>query len=357
VTLIPGDGIGPEVTEATTRVLDATGVSFQWDVQHVGAALIESVGSPLPDSVIDSIRRNQVALKGPVGTPVGTGFPSVNVTLRKKAGLHANIRPCKSYDGVPSRYRDVDLVIVRDATEDIYSGIEFAHGTPAAELLRTTILQLDPAARIADGSGITIKPISVEASRRVAEVAFSFARAHGRRRVTAVHKANLMKATDGLFLAVAKEVASQNTDIEFDDRIVDNLCAELVQRPEEFDVLLCPMQYGDILSDLAAGLIGGVGIAPGMAVGTEAALFEPGHGSAPKHAGKNRVNPVAMMLSGVLLLRHLGECDAADRLEGAISSVIVAGGCVTYDLKVRRDDPTAVGTSAFADAVVDILSA
>ena len=357
VTFIPGDGIGPEVSDAARRVLEATGVEFEWDIQEAGAAVIESAGTPLPDSVIESIRTNRVALKGPIGTPVGTGFPSVNVALRRAADLYANIRPCKSYAGGPSRYQDVDLVIVRDTTEDLYSGIEFAKDSPELVALRAVIQELSPKARIPDDAGITIKPISVTASRRVVELAFEFARANGRRKVTAAHKANLMKCTDGIFLAVAREIAAENADIEFDDRIVDNLCAELVQRPEEFDVLVCPMQYGDLLSDLAAGLIGGVGIAPGMSVGTHAALFESTHGSAPKHAGQDRANPMAMMLSGVMLLRHLAENEAADHLERSISSVIAAGDSVTYDLKPRRDDPTAVGTSVVTDAVIAGLAA
>jgi isocitrate dehydrogenase (NAD+) len=357
VTLIPGDGTGPEIAKATRRVLEATGVEFNWDVQEAGADIAPShAGNPLPDGVIDSIRRSSVAIKGPITTPVGTGFRSVNVALRKTLDLYACVRPCKTYEGVRSRYDAIDLVIVRENTEDLYAGIEFEEGTERCEELVRLVEGL-LGARIRPQSGISIKPISIMGSERIARFAFEYARKEGRRKVTAVHKANIMKHTDGLFLRICREVAEQYPDIEFEDRIVDNMCMQLVQKPELYDVLLCPNLYGDILSDLCAGLVGGLGVAPGANFGTEAALFEPTHGSAPRYAGLNKVNPAAMMLSGVLMLRHLGERDAGDRLERAISETIAEGKDVTYDLKPERDDPTAVGTSEMADAIIRRLGA
>ncbi len=356
VTLIPGDGIGPELTEATRRVLESTGVAFDWDVQEAGADVMdEHGGNPLPEHVLDSIIRNGVALKGPITTPVGTGFRSVNVTLRKTLDLYGQVRPCKSYRGVRSRYEDVDLIVVREATEDLYAGIEYEQGSDEARELIEWIGAHGGTVR--PDSGISIKPISVTGTRRIVEFAFDYARRNGRRKVTAVHKANIMKFSDGLWLHVAREVAEQNTDIEFEDRIVDNLCMQLVQRPEEYDVLVLPNLYGDIVSDLCAGLVGGLGIAPGANFGTKAAVFEPTHGSAPKYAGQNKANPMAMMLSGVLMLRHLDEMEAADRLEAAIAEVIAEGKSVTYDMKPTRDDPTAVGTSEVADAIIEKLGA
>jgi isocitrate dehydrogenase (NAD+) len=356
VTLIPGDGTGPELAEATRRVLETTGVELDWDVQEAGADVMDKHGgNPLPEHVLDSIKRTGVALKGPITTPVGGGFRSVNVTLRKTLDLYGQVRPCKSYHGVRSRYENVDLVIVREATEDLYAGIEFEEGTAHAEELAKWIEA--HGGRVPRRSGISIKPLSVDGSRRIVEFAFDYARRNGRRKVTAVHKANIMKFSDGLFLRVAREVAEENGDVEFDDRIVDNLCMQLVQRPEEYDVLVLPNLYGDIVSDLAAGLIGGLGLAPGGNFGTHAAVFEPTHGSAPKYAGQNKVNPMAMMLSGMLMLRHLEEEDAAKRLEEAISEVIAEGESVTYDMKPTRDDPTAVGTSEVADAIVEKLGA
>jgi isocitrate dehydrogenase (NAD+) len=353
VTLIPGDGTGPEIAEATRRVLEATGAEFDWDTQHAGADVMEEYGgNPLPEHVLDSVKRNGVAIKGPITTPVGTGFRSVNVALRKALDLYGQVRPCKSYPGVRSRYRDVDLVVVRENTEDLYAGIEFEEGNDeTAELLEW--LGEHQYAGIRQDSGISVKAISVSGTRRIIEFAFGYARKNGRRKVTAVHKANIMKFTDGLFLQVAREVAAENEDIEFEDRIVDNLSMQLVQRPEEYDVLVCPNLYGDIVSDLCAGLVGGLGLAPGGNFGTHAAVFEPTHGSAPKYAGQNRVNPMAMMLSGVMMLRHLEERDSADRLEAAIAAVIAEGKSVTYDMKPARDDPTAVGTSEVADAIID----
>jgi isocitrate dehydrogenase (NAD+) len=357
VTLIPGDGTGPEIAAATRRVLEATGVEFNWDIQEAGADIApEHAGNPLPDGVIDSIRRSTVAIKGPITTPVGTGFRSVNVALRKTLDLYACVRPCKSYAGVRSRYDDIDLVIVRENTEDLYAGIEFEEGTErVGEVIRLAENLLG--ARIRPDSGISLKPISISGSQRIVRFAFDYARKEGRRKVTAVHKANIMKHTDGLFLRIAREVAEEYPDIEFEDRIVDNMCMQLVQKPELYDVLVAPNLYGDILSDLCAGLVGGLGVAPGANFGTEAALFEPTHGSAPRYAGQNKVNPAAMILSGVLMLRHLGEREAGDRLERAIEEVFAEGKDVTYDMKPDRDDPTAVGTAAMADAIIERLGA
>ena len=354
VTFIPGDGTGPEIAEATKRVLDATGVAFNWDVQEAGIDIMETAGTPLPDSVLESIRRTKVAIKGPITTPVGTGFRSVNVALRKAIDLYACVRPCKSYEGVRSKYDNIDLVIVRENTEDLYAGIEFEKDTPDAKKIIAEIEALT-GENIREHSGISIKPISVEGTRRIVQYAFDYAREFGRKKVTAVHKANIMKYTDGLFLAVATEVAAENPDIEFEERIVDNMCMQLVQKPELYDVLVLPNLYGDVLSDLCAGLVGGLGVAPGANIGTEAALFEPTHGSAPKYAGLNKVNPMAMMLSGVMMLRYLKETDAADRMENAIAEVIREGTDVTYDMKEDRNDPTAVGTSGVADALVKKL--
>jgi isocitrate dehydrogenase (NAD+) len=357
VVLIPGDGTGPELTEATRRVLEATGVEFEWDVRHAGTDVMEQHGgNPLPDEVLDAIRDAGVALKGPITTPVGGGFRSVNVGLRKALDMYAQIRPCKTYPGVRSRFEDVDLVIVRENTEDLYAGIEYEQGTPDAEELIRWIESKGGKLRWND-AGISIKPISITGTRRIFEFAFDWARRNGRRKITAVHKANIMKFSDGLWLHVAREVAEENSDIEFDDRIVDNMCMQLVQRPEEYDVLVLPNLYGDVLSDLCAGMIGGLGLAPGGNYGDGAAVFEPTHGSAPKYKGQNKVNPMAQMLSGMLMLRHLEETDAANRLEGAIAAVIAEGESVTYDMKPSRDDPTAVGTSQVADAIIQKLEA
>jgi isocitrate dehydrogenase (NAD+) len=357
VVLIPGDGTGPELTEATRRVLEATGVELEWDVREAGADVMEKHGgNPLPPEVLDAIRETGVALKGPITTPIGGGFRSVNVALRKELDMYAQVRPCKSYPGVRSRFADVDLIIVRENTEDLYAGIEYEQGTPEAAELIAWIEGHGGRLRHTD-AGISIKPISVTGTRRIFEFAFDYARSNGRRKITAVHKANIMKFTDGLWLQVAREVAAENVDIEFDDRIVDNMCMQLVQRPEEYDVLVLPNLYGDVLSDLAAGMIGGLGVAPGGNHGEAVAVFEPTHGSAPKYAGQNKVNPIAQMLSGVLMLRHLDERSAADRLESAIAAVIAEGESVTYDMKPNRDDPTAVGTSEVADAVIGKLEA
>ena len=357
VILIPGDGTGPELTEATRRVLEATGVDFEWDVRQAGADVMEKHGgNPLPDDVLDAIRETGVALKGPITTPVGGGFRSVNVALRKSLDLYAQLRPCKTYPGVRTRFEDVDLIVVRENTEDLYAGIEYEQGSEEARELIDWIKSKGGTLAHED-AGISIKPISVSGTRRIVQFAFDYARRNGRRKVTAVHKANIMKFSDGLYLRVAGEVAAENDDIEFDDRIVDNMCMQLVQRPEEYDVLVLPNLYGDVVSDLCAGMIGGLGLAPGANFGEGIAIFEPTHGSAPKYAGQNKVNPMAQMLSGMLMLRHLDEQEAADNLEQAIGSVIQEGQSVTYDMKPTRDDPTAVGTSEVADAIIDKLGA
>jgi len=312
-------------------------------------------GNPLPEDVLAAIRETGIALKGPITTPVGVGFRSVNVALRKSLDLYAQVRPCKTYPGVRSRFEDVDLVIVRENTEDLYAGIEFEQGS---EDVRELIEWLAAhGGKVRPDSGISIKPISITGTRRIVQFAFDYARRNRRRKVTAVHKANIMKFSDGLYLHVAREVAAENDDIEFDDRIVDNMSMQLVQRPEEYDVLVLPNLYGDVLSDLCAGLIGGLGLAPGGNFGEGIAIFEPTHGSAPKYAGQNKVNPMAQMLSGMLMLRHLEEIEAAAQLESAIAAVIAEGKSVTYDMKPRRDDPTAVGTSEVADAIIGRLGA
>jgi isocitrate dehydrogenase (NAD+) len=356
VTLIPGDGVGPEICDATVRVLESTGVQFDWDVQQAGAAAIAEFGTPLPEHVLASIRKNKVAIKGPITTPIGSGFRSVNVALRLELDLYALVRPVKAYKGARNLRDDLDFVIVRENTEDLYAGLEFERGTPDCEHLITEISGLLKK-KIRPDSGLSIKPISVSGTKRIVEFAFDYARKNKRRKVTAVHKANIMKHTDGLFLAVARQVAEKNPDIEFEDRIVDNMCMQLVLRPKEYDVLCCPNLYGDIISDLGAGMIGGLGLAPGANIGTNGAVFEATHGSAPKYTGQNKVNPMAVMLSGVLMLRHLEEVAAADAMEGAIARVIEIGENVTYDLKEKRGDPTAVGTSEVADAVIAQLKA
>jgi isocitrate dehydrogenase (NAD+) len=356
VTLIPGDGVGPELTEATRRVLEGTGVGFDWDVQDAGADVVDRFGTPLPEHVLASIRANKVAIKGPITTPVGTGFRSVNVALRKELELYCCLRPCKWYPGVRSRYEAVDVVICRENMEDLYAGIEFEEGQSETKELIEFLSKLS-GRTIREDSGISIKPISVGGTQRITRFAFDYARRYGRKKVTAVHKANIMKFSDGLFLATARDVAQEFPDVEFEDRIVDNLCMQLVQRPEEYDVLVLPNLYGDIVSDLCAGLIGGLGVAPGANIGDDAAVFEATHGSAPKYKGQNKVNPMAMMFSGVLMLRHLAEDAAAERLERALAAVIAEGRSVTYDMKPTRDDPTAVGTSQVADAVIEQLGA
>jgi isocitrate dehydrogenase (NAD+) len=356
VTLIPGDGTGPELTEATRRVLEATGVEFDWDVRQAGVDVMDSAGTPLPDETLASIVENKVALKGPITTPIGTGFRSVNVALRHELGLYACLRPCKTYEGVRSRYDHVDVVIVRENTEDLYAGIEYEAGTAEAQQVISALNGMQKK-QIASGSGISVKPISREGSERIIRFAFEYARDHGRKRVSCITKANIMKFTDGLFLDVFRGVAKDYPDIESWENLVDALCMGLVQRPEEFDVLVLPNLYGDIVSDLTAGLVGGLGVAPGGNIGPESAVFEATHGSAPKYTGQNKVNPTAMILSGKLMLEHLGERDAAQRLEDAVADVIREGKRVTYDMKQSRDDPTAVGTSEYADAIIEKLQA
>jgi isocitrate dehydrogenase (NAD+) len=356
VTLIPGDGTGPELTEATGRVLEATGVELEWDVRQAGVDVMGDAGTPLPEETLASIRQNRVALKGPITTPLGTGFRSVNVALRHELELYACLRPCKSYPGVRSRYENVDLVVVRENTEDLYAGIEYEAGSEAAERVIRELNSLQPK-QIAPGSGISVKPISAAASERIIRFAFEYARENGRRQVAGVTKANIMKFTDGLFLSVFREVAGEYPDIESREVLVDAACMALVQRPEEHDVLVLPNLYGDIVSDITAGLVGGLGVAPGANIGARAAVFEATHGSAPKYKGLNKVNPTAMILSGKLMLEHLGERDAAQRLESAVAAVISKGERVTYDLKPSRDDPTAVGTAEYADAIIAELAA
>src|SRR3989338_5046463 len=351
VTLLPGDGIGPEVASAMKKCVDATGVKVEWEEQPVGEFAIKQFGTPLPDHVIESVKKNKVAIKGPIVTPVGTGFRSVNVQLRQALDLFACVRPCKYYPGVKSNYPKVDLVIFRENTEDLYAGIEFDINTKEAGQLIKEINGLQKK-QIRSDSAISIKPISVFCSKRIVRYAFEYAVKHGRKKVTAVHKANIMKFTDGLFLRSAREVAEEyKGKMEFEDVIVDNMCMQLVQKPELYDVLVLTNLYGDIVSDLCAGLIGGLGIAPGANIGTECSLFEPVHGSAPKYAGKNKVNPTATILSGVLMLRHLHEDAAADRLETAVKDVIREKKHVTYDMKDDRNDPSAVGTQEMAEAI------
>ena len=355
VTLILGDGTGPELARVAREVLDATGVEFDWREVEAGVDVMAARGTPLPDEVLQSIRETKTCLKAPITTPVGTGFRSVNVALRKTFDLYACVRPCKSYHGVRSRYEEIDLVIFRENTEDLYAGIEFEKGSVGAHKLIASIEGIS-GTKIRGDSGVSIKPISVFGTERIVRAAFEYARANGRKKVTAVHKSNIMKFSDGLFLATARKVAESYSDVEFQDVIVDNMCMQLVQKPENFDVLVMPNLYGDILSDLCAGLVGGLGVAPGMNLGDGGiAIFEATHGSAPKYKGKNKVNPTALLLSGMLMLRHLGETKAADRLENAIAKVIAEGKSVTYDMKPDRDDPTAVGTREMGQAIIAAL--
>jgi len=351
VTLIPGDGVGPEIAEVAKNCINATGVDIEWEVKQAGIEAYEKTGSPLPPDTMEAVRRNRVALKAPVTTPVGTGFRSVNVALRQALDLYACLRPCKTYAGVKTFFPPVDLVIVRENTEDLYAGIEFEEGTPECREVIGTVERLSKKHILPD-SGISIKPISITATEKIVQFAFDYARANARGKVTAVHKANIMKFSDGLFLKTARQVAERNTDVEFEDRIVDNMCMQLVQKPELYDVLVLPNLYGDIVSDLCAGLAGGLGVAPGANIGKDTAVFEATHGSAPKYKGLNKVNPTALILSGVLMLRHLKEDAAADALENAVAAVIEEGKDVTYDLKPRRDDPSAVGTREMGEAII-----
>ncbi len=352
VTLIPGDGIGYEVSLAATRCIEACGAEIQWDTVLAGQDALEKTGELLPQAALDSIKKNKVALKGPITTPVGTGFRSVNVAIRQALELFACLRPAKTYPGVRSRFKDIDLVIVRENSEDLYAGIEFQEGKPETQNLIAQI-QKDTQKKIRQDSGISIKPISKFASERIVRFAFEYALKNKRQKVTCVHKANIMKFTDGLFLQEARRVAQEfSGKINFEEAIVDNMAMQLVQKPHNYDVLVLPNLYGDIISDLCAGLVGGLGVAPGANIGSQLAVFEAVHGSAPKYKGKNKANPTAMILSGVLMLRYLKEDQAADRLEQAVSQVIAEGKSVTYDLKPDPLDPSCVGTWQMADAII-----
>ncbi len=355
VTFIPGDGIGPEVAWAARRCLDATGVAFRWEERLAGEAAIKQFKTPLPEDTLKAIQDTRVAIKGPITTPIGTGFRSVNVALRKQLNLFACVRPCRTFAGVRSPFQHVDLIIVRENTEDLYAGIEFAAGEPLTAKL---IAQFTAATKqpIQPDAAISIKPISTTATERIVRFAFEYALAHGRKKVTAIHKANIMKFTDGLFMDVSRRVAkAYDGRMAFEDRLVDATCMQLVLRPQEFDVLVLPNLYGDILSDLCAGLVGGLGVAPGANIGDGIAVFEAVHGSAPKYQGLNKVNPTAMILSGVMMLDHLGEREASQRLAAAVEAVLRDGKQVTYDLKPERNDPTAVGTKEMADAIAERL--
>ena len=352
VTLITGDGIGPEIAEATRRCIDATGAKINWHLAEAGVDVMKTAGTPIPDETIESVRKHHIALKAPITTPVGTGFRSINVFLRQELDLFTCLRPCKSYKGVRSRYSDIDLVIFRENTEDLYAGIEYEKDKDdTAELINW--LNKHSKRQITPDSGVSIKPISVRATERIFRFAFDYARKLKRRKVTSVHKANIMKYTDGLWLDVSRQVAKDYPDIEFEDRIVDNMCMQLVQKPELYDCLVMPNLYGDILSDLCAGLVGGLGVAPGANIGDKGAIFEATHGSAPKYKGQDKVNPTALILSGVMMLNHLNMLAEAERLENAVAAVIEEGKDVTYDIKPDRDDPTAVGTQKMADAIIE----
>ena len=352
VTLITGDGIGPEIADAARRCIDATGADINWEYAEAGTDVMAKLGTPLPEETIESVRKTGVALKAPITTPVGTGFRSINVYLRQELDLYTCLRPCKSYKGVRSRYADIDLVVVRENTEDLYAGIEYEKGAAeTAELIEW--LNRHSKRKIGPNAGVSIKPISVEATERIFHFAFDYARKMGRSKVTSVHKANIMKFSDGLWLEVSREVSKGYPDIEFEDRIVDNMCMQLIQKPELYDVIVLPNLYGDIISDLCAGLVGGLGVAPGANIGEKGAIFEATHGSAPKYAGQNKVNPTALILSGVLLLRHIDKVAEAEKLEKAVAMVIAEGRDVTYDMKADRNDPTAVGTQEMADAIIE----
>jgi len=361
VTLITGDGTGPELALAAQRCLDAALAAtpgagrLHWTLAEAGVDIMDTHGTPLPEATIEAVRAADATLKAPITTPIGTGFRSVNVALRQMFELYACVRPCKSYPGVRSQYENIDLVLVRENTEDLYAGVEFEQGKPATGELYDAINRLATDKKIKsarESTGISIKPISVEGTRRIVKYAFDYARANGRRKVTYVHKANIMKYTDGLFKSVAETVARDYPDIESEERLVDNMCMQLVQKPELYDVIVLPNLYGDIVSDLCAGLVGGLGVAPGANIGAKGAIFEATHGSAPKYKGQNKVNPTAVILSGMLMLRHLGETAAAEKLEQAVAKTIAEGKQVTYDLKSDRNDPTAVGTREMADAII-----
>ncbi len=355
VTLIPGDGIGPEVASAARAAIEATGIPIEWEIHDAGEGATPKFGTPLPEPLLASIRKNKVALKGPITTPIGTGIRSVNVGLRHALGLYACVRPCRLYPGVITHYQKADLVIIRENSEDLYAGIEYDTGTPEVRELIAWVRAHGGKTIHAD-SAISLKPISRDASERIARFAFEYALAHNRGKVTVVTKANIMKFSDGLFLKAAREVAARYQGrVEFEERLVDSLCMQLVQRPEAYDLLLAPNLYGDIVSDLCAGIVGGLGVAPGANIGQESAVFEATHGSAPKYAGQNKANPTATILSGVLMLRHLEENQAADRLERAVSETIQEGRWVTYDLRSKGDSRPAVGTREMTQAIIDKL--
>jgi len=346
ITLIPGDGVGPEVIDSAARCVEASGVAINWDVQMAGDEAIKKYKTPLPRYTIDSIKKNKIALKGPVTTPVGTGFRSVNVALRQSLDLFANIRPAKIYPGIKTSYKKVDVVVIRENTEDLYSGIEFANRSKELRQLIALIYKTKNVKLRVDTS-ISIKAISHHASKRIAKFAFDYAKSHKRKKVTAVHKANIMKFSDGLFLSSARYVAKRYPKIEFEDRIIDNFCMQLVQEPSQFDVVLAPNLYGDIISDLCAGLVGGLGISPSANIGNKYAIFEPVHGSAPKYAGKDKVNPTAAILSAAVMLKYLGEDDAADAVEKAVKKVISGGKYVTYDISKKP-----VGTKRMTEEII-----
>jgi len=361
VTLITGDGVGPELAAVARKCVDAAlektsgAGTIEWTPCEAGVDVMDRAGTPMPPETVDSVRATDATLKAPITTPIGTGFRSVNVMLRQELDLYCCLRPCKSYPGVRSLYRDIDLVVVRENCEDLYAGVEFEQGRPATAELIGKINELSTDRKIrtgADTTGVSIKPISIENTERIFRFAFDYARQNGRRKVTGVHKANIMKHTDGLFKRVAERVAGEYDDIEFEERLVDNMCMQLVQKPELYDVLVMPNLYGDILSDLCAGLVGGLGVAPGANIGDSGAVFEATHGSAPKYKGMNKVNPTALILSGKLMLEYLRERQAAATLERAVADVIAEGKDVTYDMKPSRDDPTAVGTREMGDAII-----
>jgi len=355
ITLIPGDGIGPEVTEAARRCIEATGVKIRWEKALAGEEALKKYGEVLPKETLASIKKNKVAIKGPVITPVGEGFRSVNVMMRRALKLYACVRPCKWYEGVKAPYRGIDLVVIRENTEDLYLGIEFEQGKKDTRSFLKTINSLSNR-KLKPDTAISIKPISRSASEKIVRFAFEYVLANNRKKLTCVHKANIMKFTDGLFRKVAYDLAGDYEGrVEFEDKLIDNMCMQLVQKPKIYDCLVLPNLYGDIISDLCAGLVGGLGVAPGANIGDECAVFEPTHGSAPKYKGKNKVNPTAVILSGVMMLKHIGENKAAGKLEQAVKDVIKEGKDVTYDLKEDRNGPVAVGTSQMADAIIKKL--
>ncbi|MDR1195711.1 MAG: isocitrate/isopropylmalate dehydrogenase family protein [Endomicrobium sp.] len=345
ITLIPGDGTGPEITEVAAKVVEATGVKIDWEIAHAGIDIMEKEGTPLPQSTLDSIAKNKVALKGPITTPIGTGFRSVNVAIRKELDLYSCLRPCKTYAGVKSKYNNIDLVVVRENTEDLYAGVEYPEDSEESK----KIIEISKN-KIREHSAISIKPISEFGTERIIRFAFDYAVKHSRRKVTAVAKANIMKCTDGLFFRTAQKVAKEyEGKIEYEERLIDNMCMQLVQKPELYDVIALPNLYGDILSDLCAGLVGGLGVAPGANFGNDIAVFEAVHGSAPKYKGQNKVNPTAVILSAKLMLEHIGEGGAAFRLEKAVSSVIAEKKRVTYDLG------GVAGTREMGQAIIEKL--